>query len=455
MKRRDFLTGLGTASVLSPFVPLLEARGAPSAFPKRAVFFYTNVGMTPRYPGNWKPTGTEADWSFGSGSLLEALNPYKDKLLVFQGIDLVSVVDSPAMGGHPVGNLNCLTASPGLRDGNFTGGGPESGGWASAVSIDQYLAQQLGKDSPFPSLLLGIRVRGSAAPSSRISFAAASQPVPPENSPYAAFDRVFGMGVTGKVGGDPALLMRLRAEKRSVLDVVRKDLDALNAKLGADGKRKIEAHLTGLRALETRLSAPIAPSGSCTKPTLGNPIDFMNGRNVPVVGDLQMQVAAAALACGQTKFVTLQWGSTPGGVGSDFMSPALSGEWHTLSHMNPNATNLTAMQDLDRMARWQADQFVKMVKLLSAVREGDGTLLDNTALIWLTEVSDPNKHDWRNMPYVIAGGMGGTWRTGRYLTYPGAPTNRLWTSLCHGMGLTGVATFGSPKYGTGPLPSLI
>jgi hypothetical protein len=345
-----------------------------------------------------------------------------------------------------------LTATPGLSGTEFGGGGPDRGGWAGGPSVDQFIGQGAGKDTPFPALLLGIRVGGRATPHSRISFTGPSLPVPPENSPYAAFDRVFGGAVAG-AAGDPALLERLRNEQKSVLDVVKQDLAAVRARMGAAGRQKLDAHVTALRAVETRLSRPLAPVGeSCKKPALGAPINFMDEKNIPAVGDLHMRLATAALACGQTKVITLQWGDAPSGHRMSFLPQPLSNGWHSLSHAP--TTDARAQDDLERAARWLTSQLKALLDMLKAIPEGTGTLLDNTAVLWCTENGRSNNHDWRNMPYVLAGGMGGAFRTGRFLSFtPALPHNRLLTSLCHGMGLS-VATFGSPKYGTGPLPGL-
>ncbi len=454
LKRRQFLQGFGGAAALAPFIPLMEARGATSGYPRRLVIFYTNTGMTGRYPGNWKPAGGQTDFTFPAGSILETLAPYKDKLIVLQGVDMTSFKDSPQMGGHPTGNLNMLTGIPGLAGTQFNGGGNESGGWNGGASLDQALAQSVGKDTPFASLLLGVAVKGSASPHTRMSFSGPSMPVPPENSPYALFNRVFGGGITGSVG-DPKVLERLRAEQRSVLDVVNQDLNAVRGKLGAGGKQKLDAHLTALRAVETRLSQPTPPPGAgCQKPApLGTPIDVMSENNIPLVGEMHMKLAAAALACGQTKIVTLQWGNAPTGHRMPWLTPQLSTSWHSLSHAA--TTDLAAQNELDRAARWLAGQYRAFLDLLKAVPEGSGTMLDNTTVLWCTENARSNNHDWRNMPYVLAGGMGGAFRTGRYLSFtPSVPHNRLLTSLAQGMGMTSLATFGSPNYGTGPLAGL-
>lgn len=442
LTRRQILAGLGGAgalAALSPFVPLQRARGV-DGYPMRLVVFTTMMGMTGRYPDPWKPAGTGAGYTFPTGSILEPLAGFRDRMLVIDGLTNQAAIDTDLPGGHPVGLGTSLTGGPLIEGPGMVGGGDRD--WTARTfgpSLDQLVASRLGART----MELGVDTRRrslEATYKGRMSFRGPAEPVPAEFDPAAVFDRFFG-GIGA--ADDPAAELR-RVRRAHALDYLSEDLARVQGRLGGDDRAKIEAHLAALARVRAELDA--TPPETCVPPELGA------GTLLPATARAQMQLTASAFACDITRVATIMWGSAPHGWRFEWLGTPISDGFHTLSHFG--ASNTAAQNDLTRACRWYAEQLRDFLEMLDAVPEGDGTLLDHTIVLWNTEVSAGNNHSFRNMPYVIAGGTG-HFRSGRYLSFAGEPHNRLLVSLCHAMGLEDVDTFGDPAYGSGPLSGLV
>lgn len=124
---------------------------------------------------------------------------------------------------------------------------------------------------------------------------------------------------------------------------------------------------------------------------------------------------------------------------------------HTLSHASD--TDAAAVEQLHAIGRWYASQFATLLDKLAAVREHDGSLLDNTVVLWCSDVSTGNTHERRDMPYVLAGRCGGALSPGRRVGFDGAPHNELLLAIAHAMDVP-IDTFGNPDYCRAPLSGL-
>ncbi len=460
--RRSFLNGLGMSAAALPFIPRLGRAGADVA-PKRFIVFATTTGMTGRYPDNWAPTGGENNFTLstileplGGGSTVNGveISDLTSDCLFLQGVDMKAYGDSPRVGGHPTGMGVMLTATPNMEGNLFSGGGSESGGWAGGISIDQFAAQRLGTKTPFRSLDLGVaNFQGVSHLRACMSYEGAAMPVPVESNPYAAFDRLFG----DLVGGDAEALARLRARRMSVIDFVRDDLEIANAKLGLEEKHKVEAHLQAIREIENRVTSEF----TCTPPELIDEGFSVAGNGqygaemMPLAGRLQMDILVQSLACGLTNVGSILWGTAPTGARYTW-APGWNHQegLHPLSHA---ATSDNAAQDsLEAAARWYASQYAYLVQRLKNIPEpgGEGSMLDNSVVLWCCENSRSNTHSSDNMPYVIAGSGGGYFNTGRSLSFNDEPHNKLFVSISHALGFDDVTEFGATQYGTGPLAGM-
>ncbi|WP_437310492.1 DUF1552 domain-containing protein [Sorangium sp. So ce388] len=440
LDRRTFLRGAGGLAVALPFLDAMSGSASAVEFPKRFVVFFTGLGTVKKA---WQPTGTET--AFELGEILAPLSPYRDKLLVIEGVDMESAYNGPG-DPHQQGIGQALTGTE-LQEGTLFPYACDPAalvGWGGGISVDQLLAARLGQRTRLASLELGVQVQ-YANVSSRISYLGPGQPVPPEDDPRAVFDRLFN-----DLSADPADLARRRALRRRVLGSVMEDYGSLSRQLGGEDRQKLEHHLEAVSEIEKRLDAPGLLGGACAVPELGERLDVYANDNFPAIGRLQMDLLAMALACDLTRIASIQWSATQ--AGKVFTWLGQSDTHHALSHSSPG--HQAKQQQLVDIGRWQAEQLAYLLGKLDAVPEGAGTLLDNTIVLWCTDISAGQSHSRRDMPYVIAGRAGGALRTGRFLSYAGDPHNNLLVALCNAMGVD-VSTFGNPAYCTGPLPGLL
>ncbi|XXY48369.1 DUF1552 domain-containing protein [Sorangium sp. So ce269] len=440
LDRRTFLRGAGGLAVALPFLEAMSGSASAVEFPKRFVVFFTGLGTVKQA---WQPTGTET--AFELGEILAPLSPYRDKLLVIEGVDMESAYNGPG-DPHQQGIGQALTGTE-LQEGTLFPYACDPAalvGWGGGISVDQFLAARLGQRTKLSSLELGVQVQ-YANVSSRISYLGPGQPVPPEDDPRAVFDRLFN-----DLSADPADLERRRALRRRVLGSVMEDYGSLARQLGGEDRQKLEHHLEAVSEIEKRLDAPGLLGGACAVPELGERLDVYANDSFPAIGRLQMDLLAMALACDLTRTASIQWSATQ--AGKVFTWLGQSDTHHALSHSSPG--HQAKQQQLVDIGRWQAEQLAYLLGKLDAVPEGAGTLLDNTIVLWCTDISAGQSHSRRDMPYVIAGRAGGALRTGRFLSYAGDPHNNLLVALCNAMGVD-VSTFGNPAYCTGPLPGLL
>jgi hypothetical protein len=434
--RRNFLRGAaaGSAVLTLPFLRTLSARGATNGFPQRFIVFFTANGTVHE---NWVPTGGETD--FVLSTILKPLEPFRDKLLIIDNVDMVSSNSGPG-DGHQKGMGHMLTATE-LLEGDFIGGGDNtSSGWAGGISVDQRIAQHLGVES----LDLGVQVKSKNI-WTRMSYDGADMPRDPIEDPYAAYDQIFANLTT-----DPAELERIRLQRQSVLDYVKDDITALNARLSSEDRPKLEAHLSAVQSVEKKLDPKGQLGAFCAPVDLGAKIDPMSSANFPAVGELMMDIAALALACDYTRVVGIQWSKSVSNTQFSWLD--IPEGHHDLSHEGDE--NADALSKITKINVWYAERFAYLLDKLSQIPEGDGTLLDNTCILWCNELGRGNSHTRQNVPWVLAGSAGGYFKTGRYLNFPDkTPHNKLHVSLCNAYGIA-TDTFGNPEFGTGPLNGL-
>jgi len=442
VNRRSFLQTLGLSAAAGATVPFWRTAQAQSTggFPLRCVFITTHNGFP---QGRWEPTGGEAD--FRLSNILEPLEPYREKLLLVKGLDLHAALDSPG-GGHQNGTGGILTGTP-LQTGDFCGGNNCNlrSGFAAGRSVDQILGDLVAADLPTKTLELGVRVQG-ANNRHAIAYSAAGQPLFPENNPFEAFERLFG-----NIGLSSQELVRIRRERRSVLDMLAGDLGALHRSLGVADRPKVDAHLGAIRELETKLQTEGTGLERCQPPAQGDPFNVRRVDMFPTVAKLQLEVLAAALACDQVRVATLMFA---GGTNNQtFPWLGINEGHHSLSHQGNG--NAAAQDKLERISRWYTEQVASFLGMLEAVPEGDGTMLDHTVVFWGNPLSVGNSHSRRGLKYVVAGGGGRYFRMGRYVLAPRGRHNDLLVSLCHAMGQTQITSVGRAEHCRGPLAALV
>ena len=447
------LKALGASSAALPFVPVLESEaGGSGTYPKRILLFTTTNGMDGLYPMNWLPSGTPGNLTMSP--ILDPLanaNPDLDvvnECLFLQGVDLRCTDDGPMPGSHPQG-MNCLWNGVPLQEGNlFQGGGDDTSGWGDGITVEQHIANTIGLETAFKSLELGVRVVNGAGGAGtglafNMSYTGPAEPVAVENDPRAVWDRVFSAFT---LNADD--FAAKQAEQQRVIDYVKEDLDQLTGKISKADQHKIEAHIESMASIEDRL---YTQAGNCDLPDDPGEIAYALNSNYPEVARLQMDLLVASLACDFTRVGSIMFGRTANGVLFNWLPgmESVAEDHHQLSHHSNNDT--VEQGYLVQIGNWYAEQYAYLLRALRSIPEGDGTLLDNTLVVWGTEVSTPNNHSHDNIPFILGGG--GYFRTGEVVTFNNEPHNKLLVSMCNAMGLDD-GVFNTNAYGTGPLSGI-
>jgi len=417
IERRRFLklvTAAGLTTATLPFARLAMAAG--SSAPKRVIFFYTPDGCL---PDDWHAQGSGTNFTLPA--MTKPLERVRQHCVFLSGLNMVG----PG-GTHEGGVIKFLTG---------TGGQGNPG-----VSLDYYLGQAFKAESNRPHLNL------NAVPiytDKHITYDSNGIPVMPEMNPLAAFDSLFSTSSQTGNGNQ---------RKISVLDHSLAEVKALQARLGADEKNKLDTHLESLRELEQKLSSTV---GSCsswnfnptgfkvTKKELWQNPEFMDAKQMGLIYDLHADVALHALACGLTRVVTLKWNNS---VADVVMSEAgTSKTCHGASH--------EAGQDFITIKAWYMERFARLIEKLAATPDGSGTLLDSTLVLHGSCLANGSWHNHDNMPFVLAGGSASGIAGGRSLQFDKVPHNKLLVSIAQHMGLS-INQFGNQDSSPGPLPGL-
>ena len=441
LSRRTLLRGAGVALALPALEAMHPRRArAAAAAPKRFVSMFTANGTL--YP-NWVPKGTET--AFTLSPILAPLEPNQNDLVVVSGL----YQQGGGGDGHQNGMGGMLTGQS-LTPGPFEGGANSgSAGWANGPSVDQKIASALGGGTKLRSLELGVQV-GSADDWGRMVYQAANQPLTPEDNPALSYQRLFGTA-----GTSPEAFARLRARRRSVLDAVTAQFQAVSARVGAGDRARLDEHATALRDIETRLDAQARPSAACTNPATPAAVtDLSHNDSFPTIGKLQMDLLALALTCDLTRVASLQWSRSVSMTRFTWLTPTITDAHHDLSHRGDD--DAPAQEKLLRINTWYAAQLAYLLAKLASAQETDGSrLLDSTLLLWSNELGKGNAHSRQNAPYVLAGQAGGALRTGRFLSYTGdLPHNNLLVSVLQAMDVP-VTKFGKEEWCTGALTGLL
>jgi hypothetical protein len=278
-----------------------------------------------------------------------------------------------------------------------------------------------------------------------MSYRGRNQPLAPREDPGRVFDDVFG-----PLTLDPADRARRQAERQSILDYLKDDVTRLSSEVAAADRQRLDAHLTYLREVESRLQRQGENAASCTIPPRPQAPGNQNA-DFPEVGALQTDLLVLALACGQTRVASLMWSRSVSPTRFTWLG--IDDSHHGLSHLPDSDTE--AQDALTRINTWYAERYAELITQLKSYPEGEGTLFDQCLLLWCNELGTGNTHSRNDAPYVLAGSAGGALRTGRYLSFDGdVPHNNLLVSLLNLFGVPDT-TFGRPEWCTGPLDGLV
>lgn len=415
ISRRSLLAATGASSLLLPLLHQDRSFGADPAFPLRVVFCVTGNGTIEE--AFW-PTGT--DGNLVLPEITKPLEPHKSKLIFPRGVDMRVWSEDNPFGGNGDAHHNwgaVLTATKiATGDPPHDPNGPGLA-LASSKSIDIFLGQELDKQAialgeqglPFPTL--SVRARGNTGSGrDTLSWTGDRAPFSAEGDPRKLFDSLFA-GFSGDTP-DPALV-RLRKKRQSVLDYVGTSLERQSTRLGTEDRHKLQLHLEAVRNIERQLQGgPV--SATCTPPNVDGAVNFKLDENLPQLVTAEHDLITAALACGLTRVATFAFADANNyDVFFPFLGIAHQGiefpdrHHHDISH-RPGDANA----DKIKVENWVIAQFAGLLDKLSAVPEGDGTLMDNTVVLWMNSLNSGFSHTVLKLPMVIAAGKNTGLRTG-------------------------------------------
>lgn len=449
ISRRAFLRGAGGVAVGLPFLsmglPGSEAFGQEmksGAHPKRLVILFHPNGVI---ADGWFPTagasGKESDFTLNP--VHRSLEKHRDKLVLFKNVDMQVGGVGPG-GMHQQGMGGLLTNRP-LNTGSFRGNAGLLAGYASGISIDQYIANRVAGDTPYKSLEVGVRAdhHAGAEVMTRLSYLGSDQPLPPQNDPVELYKALFADQMT-----QPGKLDDINLRRQSVLDSVKDQFSSLYERVGYEDRIRLENHAFMMRDLERRIQA--GGGGACQVPESPENLEPDSKETMEAITRNQLDLLTLALSCDLTRVATFQFSNAWNKLLFPWIDSNIEG--HTLSHAGPS--NQSYNQQWLKRTEWYAEQMAYFLDRLASIPEGDGTLLDNTVVVWTSEVARGNTHSWKDMPIMVAGSAGGTWTTGRYISYSSAqPMANLYVSLMQAFGID-EQSFGDERFCTGTLAGL-
>jgi Protein of unknown function (DUF1552) len=438
--RRRVLSMLSSIPVAAS-LRSLPADAAPGDIPKRVLLFFTPHGTL---FDRWRPT--VAGGTFTLKNILAPLQPFKEKLSIIDGLGMTA--GGPAVA-HQRGPAALFTGSPLAKDATFdrpSVPGDQTFGWNTTPSVDQVIADRLGAVTPYRSIELGVACMGGV-PGHHISYRGPAQPMTPRQNPRQAYVDLFG-GFS-QTGGDAA---RLTKRRLSVLNGVKQDLALVKSSVASADFRKLTAQADALAEIERGLQFGV--SGTCVSPTDPGEKPLTDVDFLPWQLARQMELAAAALACGLTRVASIQYrvGENDRGSQGIYRWLGQTSEHHLTSHDG----SAEARAKLEEIYTWYSSQFAMLLQKLDSYKEIDGsTLLDHTMVVWGSELGTALTHDTKNVPFIVAGGGKAGLKTNQYVQLaPGGSNSRILVSLMHFMGFTDVQRFGTGDNGTGVLPAL-
>ena len=315
-----------------------------------------------------------------------------------------------------------------LNAGPFAGVGAAPAGWPMGASVDQRIAEGLAVPTKLRSLELGVQV-GAADNWGRMIYRAANQPLPPDDDPASVYARVFS-----DLHTDPAVLARLRRRRKSILDGVGAQFSRTSSRLGSSDRQRLDAHLTAVREIETRLTTDLVVNNpSCHDPTI-TPVSASANDAFPATGALQMDLMTMALACDITRVASMQWSRSVSQTRFTWLN--ITEGHHDLSHRPDGDPAGDKLIDINH---WYAPA----VRGAHHPPQGDARRRRRHAVrqhaAALVQRAGQGQHARPDGRALRAGRRGGrlALRTGRFLRYDGQglPHNNLLVSILNAMGV--------------------
>jgi hypothetical protein len=464
-KRRSFLASIGAAAGLASLLRRVEEAEAQALAPQRILFVQRPVGTVPQY---WFPSSNSGQ-SFEVPRILQPFAALRDRLVLFE--DLSLPFQGSVGGGSERGTVLMLT---GARTRRLYPGNGGDDPIAEGPSLDQHLVNGAAalQGTAIASLQVSCDSRADTpgeVSTRHMSYSGAAAPLTPFYQPLDAYRSVFGTLLPGGAN-DPAALLRARRQRKSVLDFMQRDLARLQQLAPASQREQLDQHAAAIREMELEFDAAIP--ASCAMPaapemlSVSTQLDSYSGTHVVPqrddetlsrIGALHMAVIKAAFRCDLTRVVTFQWAPGTNHVSFGGLwppDPTLFKVHHTTSH-DPGSAELTEF--LTRVEEFYARLVASFLQDLAAEPDvsGNGSLLDNTLVPYITEVAERNS-TWTRMPFLLLGGKNLGLVGNRVWTNDGGGqrfTNDLWMAIAEAFGMPGFV-LGDADLHTTPIAGL-
>ena len=437
ISRRTMLRGCGAALALplmEAMVPKAKADQRLAKPPLRTAYFFMPNGV---HTQRWRPEGNEEKFELSPS--LQPFKGIKDKIILLENL---TNQRTAGRNGH-------WPKVPAWLHGGFVKRNAGSDIDVGGVSADQVMANEIGNQTPLPSFELGFEPTRSGVDNagggfamlygSHLSWRDPHTPVPKEIVPQLAFDRLFRTASAGPVvsGFNPnqkAVTDALQRDDLSVLDAVSEDAWLIKGKISSADRVKLDEYMESVRAVEKRLENTLKPqkrwinAGRFDLPRPGPGIPKDHREHMKQMLD----ILALAFWTDSTRISTFMIGDAQSGMRFPWLD-GVTNYWHGISHHENDPNTLVQYA---KIIDWNIAQFAGFCHRLDALKEGEGSVLDNSQLLFGCSIRDGNKHDIDDLPLLLAGGGAGTIRSGRRIISPKkTPMCNLHRALMERMGV--------------------
>jgi hypothetical protein len=437
---------LATGATASIPLPLLEImlNGNGTAYAQTAnpipplfVMWFFGDGTL---PGLWKPatTGTGSNWSLSPQ--LQGLSGVKSHLTVISGLTNKLVL--PGFE-HPTGSAGATT------------GAPLNGNAVTAASIDQVVAKSISAGAPFNSIVLGVTPATPGGPQDSLATVSHSGPNAKnvaDYDPSSVFNRLFTGASTMTVTDQAA---KLAAVRRSVLDAVLADGAALEKRLGAADKQRVEQHLTSIRGIEQRLI--VTPTGSvptmCTSTVAPTTAKDANSEAPPAVNSVMADLSMLALACDRTRVLSLVFSLPAAHIYYRHLGTNMNADFHdTICHGDPG--DQSSQPRVDTGVQYVIKCLNEFLTKMQATAHGASNLLDQSLVFVTSDTAWGKIHTNTEWPVLLAGKAGGKLQGDGHYNFPGDNLSKALLTVAQIMGSTATSFGGGAGAVTAPLTGI-
>jgi hypothetical protein len=339
---------------------------------KRFVLWFNGNGIPERY---WIPDRTGPDYDITP--CLAPLARLQDEVHVLSGLDN-SAIGNANGDGHSTAMSALMTLT------HYTGHGP------GGPSVDQVIARKLAAETRFRSLQVGVSQESfGSSIHKNMSWAGADRPLAPEEVPHRLFDRLFG-------AKDQGWLNR----ERSILDAVSQDATSLRKGLPKEDAQRLDEHLASIRDLERAITS-LPPAYRQVAP----PDQDFDMKDWPRIAKIQSDLLAYALVTRQTRVASYMLTKCQGLARFPWLGHT-EARHHDYTHADgkaPGENGPVGQRIMRDICRWHVSEFAYLVAKLKSIPEGDGTVLDNTCLVFVHEHAEANIHKASGMIALVAG----------------------------------------------------